>query len=233
MPPILPCRAVRELDRIAIEELGMPGLVLMENAGRNIAELILQGGPCRHVLIACGRGNNGGDGLVVARHLDLQNVQVDVLLTAPPESLSPDAAANLNWLAASRVRIHRWPAKDTPTLAALFDELPHAFDWVVDALLGTGTRGEPRPPLAELIEQLNAVSARKLAVDVPSGLDADTGQSSATTFRADVTATLAAKKPGLVAESAREYVGQLEVLSIGVPIGLYARVQQPPTTHSP
>jgi NAD(P)H-hydrate epimerase len=210
---VLSCEQVRQIDRMAIDELKMPGLVLMENAGSEIAQLMKREGLGRRVLIACGPGNNGGDGYVVARHLDLCNVEVHVALACDPQRLSGDAGANFAWLSATGVQVHRvdqqWPAA--------LEWVDTSCDWVVDALLGTGVRGAPRSPLDRVIERLNQISARHLAVDIPSGLDGESGEAARTTFRADVTATLVAAKPGLVAAGAVPYVGRLEVLEIGVP----------------
>ena len=209
----LTCDVMRELDRVAIEDLGMPSLLLMENAGRGIADLVQESPACQRVLIACGHGNNGGDGLVVARHLDAQGVEVHVLLLAPAERLSVDALANYHWLRPTDVQIHIFDnSTGTPEVLQRSD-----FDWIIDALLGTGSRGTPRSPLDHLITQLNQMPGSKLAVDLPSGLDGDTGMAAHPTFRADVTATLVAAKPGLIANSADEYVGELRVLGIGLP----------------
>jgi NAD(P)H-hydrate epimerase len=216
---VLSCEQVRQIDRVAIDELNMPGLVLMENAGRGIALLMQREGLAGRVLIACGPGNNGGDGFVVARHLDLGNVEVHVALACDPGRLSGDAAANFAWLGETGVQIHRvdqeWPAA--------LEWVDTSCDWVVDALLGTGVRGAPRAPLDRVIERLNQIPARHLAVDIPSGLDAESGEAARTTFRADLTATMVAAKPGLLAPAAAPYVGRLEVLEIGVPLRVLQR----------
>ena len=120
------------------------------------------------VVVCCGRGNNGGDGFVVARHLDLRGYAVRVLLLAEPGELQGDAAVNFHVLQRANVPIHR------PAVADLDFELADAA-WTIDCLLGTGNRGEPRPPLDAAIERINAGHSM-LAVDVPSGLDCDTGQ---------------------------------------------------------
>jgi NAD(P)H-hydrate epimerase len=217
--PILSCEQVREIDRMAIDELQMPGLVLMENAGRGIVDVLREEGVRGPVLIACGPGNNGGDGFVIARHLDLLDVPVHVVLACDPARLRGDAADNFRWLQATQVTVHRID----PTGALRLPSPPIAFDWVVDALLGTGVRGAPRAPLDQLIRQLNQLPARRLAVDLPSGLDGETGGAAPTTFRADVTGTLVAAKPGLVDATAAPYVGRLVVLDIGVPRGILQR----------
>jgi NAD(P)H-hydrate epimerase len=212
--PILDCDTIRRIDREAIDKLGIPGLVLMENAGRGIADLVSNRCDCGRILICCGTGSNGGDGLVAARHLDARGYVVRVVLACRGEQLRGDALLNYGWLRHSGVHFHdsaiNWP-----------DELLDArFDWVVDAIVGTGVRGAPRAPFDQWIIQMNRLSGQKLAVDIPSGLDADTGQASANVFRADLTGTFVAVKPGLITPTAQPFVGQLHVLQIGVPSGL-------------
>jgi NAD(P)H-hydrate epimerase len=197
-----------------MEEYGISGLVLMENAGRGVADTLCRLGIAGPVVIACGRGNNAGDGFVIARHLDLRGHRVRVLLWADPDQLSGDAAANFRILQKTDVAIeHFGPAPDD---ARLREQLAGAA-WIVDALLGTGARGEPRPPLDTVIDRLNAAAAPILAVDLPSGLDCDTGQAAGHTMRAAHTCTFVAPKPGLFAPGADQYVGQLHVLDIGAP----------------
>lgn len=213
LPYALDCAKVREIDQYAIEQLGIPGLVLMENAGRGVADIIAASTPPSRVLIACGPGNNGGDGFVIARHLDLRGFDVHVLRTTPVSRLRGDAAANYRWLAESEVQIHDAEQGISEAEISRLD----TFAWSVDALLGTGVTGEPRWPLNQIIERLNAMPCRRLAVDLPSGLDASEGTVSQATFRAHETATFVAAKPGLLGPHVRPYVGDLHVVSIGVP----------------
>ena len=204
----------RQLDRRAMEDYGMSGLVLMENAGRGVADKLCElaiGGP---VVVCCGRGNNGGDGFVVARHLDLRGYPVRVLVWADPDRLSGDAAANFRILRKTEVAIDCFAAAHDP---ARLEEALTGAAWVVDALLGTGARGEPRAPLDAVIDQLNAAEAPKLAVDLPSGLDGDTGQAARHTVRAAHTCTFVAPKPGFFQPGAEQYTGQVHVLDIGAP----------------
>src|SRR5437773_2190947 len=135
---------VRELDRRAIEDFGVPGIVLMENAGRGVVETIGQLGLPGPVVICCGKGNNAGDGLVIARHLENRGLAVRVLLWAATDELPPDAAANYRIVRASGIPLDVLGSTDWQN--ALDDALATAGT-VVDALLGTGARGEPRPPL--------------------------------------------------------------------------------------
>lgn len=203
---------VRQIDRLAVEQYGMSSLVLMENAGRGCVDVLERIGVSGPTVVCCGKGNNAGDGLVVARHLDLRRHPVRVLMWSAPESLSGDALANYNILAKCDVPVRQLSGAGD----ALRQELQGA-DWIVDALLGTGAKGAPRPPLDEVIPVLNAAGARRLAVDVPSGLDCDSGQPSAVTFHADHTCTFVAAKTGFQQPSAAEVLGQVHVLDIGAP----------------
>jgi NAD(P)H-hydrate epimerase len=205
---------VRAVDRRALEEYGLSTLVLMENAGRGCADLLCRLGISGKVLVCCGRGNNAGDGFVIARHLDLRGKEVHVLFWGDPSKLTGDAAANFAVLEKSGVPIHF--IEGQPARGIMPAHLTTA-DWVVDALLGTGAQGEPRPPLDAVIDFLNLCDCRKLAVDLPSGLDADTGAPAQVTFRADHTATFVAPKVGFLNPAARAYLGLVHVLDIGAP----------------
>ena len=204
---------VREVDRRAIEQYGISGLVLMENAGRGCADKLCQLGVSGPVVICCGRGNNAGDGFVIARHLDLRGREVRVLLFCDPSDLRGDAAANFSILAKCDVPVNVVSAWEETSWES---ELADA-QWIVDALLGTGSRGHPRPPLDRVIQHLNQQQALRLAVDLPSGLDCDTGEPAPATFRADHTCTFVAPKIGFSSPSAAEFLGRVHVLDIGAP----------------
>lgn len=218
--PTLTREQSRLVDRLAIEEYGFSGLVLMENAGRGTADVLCRLGIDGVVVVCCGKGNNAGDGFVIARHIELRGHSVRVLLWAEPEELTGDAAANFQILTKMDVPIEVFGAVDDS--GRLSKSLDGAA-WIVDALLGTGALGEPRPPLDEVIEQLNAAAAPKLAVDLPSGLDCDTGRPAKHTIRAAETCTFLAAKPGFFAPEAAPYVGRLHVCDIGVPRKLIDR----------
>lgn len=207
----------RQLDRRAVEQYGLPGLVLMENAGRGVADRLCQLGIPGPVVICTGAGNNGGDGFVVARHLDLRGHRVRVLLFAEPSPIASDAVTNLRVLEVSGVSVTRAEP------ATLERELAGAA-WIVDALLGTGARGEPRPPLDAAIDRLNATNVPLLAVDVPSGLDCDTGQPARHTIRAAHTCTFVAQKPGFLLPGAERYTGTVHVVDIGAPRSLTEQI---------
>jgi NAD(P)H-hydrate epimerase len=215
--PVLDREAVRELDDRAIHEYGVPGIVLMENAGRGCVDVLWRCGVRGPVAICCGKGNNAGDGLVIARHLDLRGVAVRLLFWSDPATLQGDAG--INYAIARRAGL-RIDVYEGPDAAAQLDHDLDGVEWIVDALLGTGAAGEPRPPVDSVIGRLNAHAARKMAVDVPSGLDCQTGVAARPTFRADHTCTFVAAKPGLVAPAAQPWVGQLHVLDIGTPSAL-------------
>ena len=217
---------VRDIDRRAIEEFGLPGIVLMENAGRGAAELLHALAPGATVAIVCGRGNNGGDGFVIARHLEAAGHQVRVLLAAAPEAYAGDAAINLRIVERSGSSIICLATADEE---AWRRELAGAA-WIVDALLGTGAVGPPRGAIAIAITAINDmraatvdVAARVLAVDLPSGLDADTGAAAGPCVRADLTATFVAEKAGFANPSAAAFTGTVHVLGIGAPAALLRR----------
>ena len=204
---------VRALDRRATEEFGVPGIVLMENAGRGAAEYLVSLGVHGPVAICCGKGNNGGDGLVIARLLHDRGVPVRVLLFGKPDELSPDAAANYHRLPRDVLIFDRSGPFDAEKFASDLGQP----QWIVDALLGTGSTGSPRPPLDQVIRLLNNQRAQKMAIDIPSGLDCDTGIAAEPTFRADHTCTFVAPKVGFDYSAAREVLGRVHVIDIGVP----------------
>ncbi len=205
----------RALDRKVIEEGGVPGVVLMENAGRGAAELLLRLGAKGMVLVCCGKGNNGGDGFVIARWLDNAGVAVRVLLFARPEDLRGDAAIMYRIIERGGPPIEILSSSDSDE-TSLRRELETA-EWVVDALFGSGLQGPVRPPFDKIIEAINASGARVLAVDIPSGLDADTGQPQGPTIRARHTATIVAAKKGFARPEAAAWLGQVHVIDMGAP----------------
>jgi hydroxyethylthiazole kinase-like uncharacterized protein yjeF len=226
IPPDLPTltRAqVRALDAYAIEQLGIPEVVLMENAGRALAQAILEQGtrPIR-VAILCGRGNNGGDGYVLARYLAEEGIQVHLLESAAPEDLST-AAATFQRICA-QLDLPRSRFASAAELAQQLQALrPQAL--VIDALLGTGFEGELRPSARETLHAFNDAarywSSQRIAIDTPSGLDVDTGQFDSACFHADRTLTLAANKPAFELAASAEVTGAVRVLPIGIPKQAY------------
>ena len=208
--------AAREIDRRAASDFSISTLILMENAGRGCVETMLRLGVAGPVAICCYKGNNGGDGLVIARHLDGLGILARVILFCLPEDFTGDAAANWQIVARSKLPVDI-VAGSADEVTRRLPGLLSGADWIVDALLGTGARGDPQPLLAAAIEVINRASARRLAVDLPSGLDCDTGTPGRPTIRADHTCTFVAPKIGMLAASTEEYVGQLHILPIGLP----------------
>lgn len=205
---------LQEVDRRAVEEYGMPGLMLMENAGRGVADRLAAFVGRGPVVVCCGKGNNGGDGFVVARHLDARSIDVRVLLWAEPSELTGDAAVNFQILEKSGIPLDVFGRRhDHERLAAALV----GARFVVDALLGTGAKGTPRAPLAEVIDALNTSGLPIFAIDVPSGLDCDTGIATAVAIKARRTYTFVASKAGFATPGAGEYTGEVEVLELGVP----------------
>lgn len=204
---------VRSVDSAAIRQLGISGLLLMENAARGVVEVLLAQRPVGRVQILCGPGNNGGDGLAVARQLAAVGLTPQVSLLRGGRSLSADAEANLSFL----TRAGLPPAEPDP--ASLIAQLPEltSADWIVDALLGTGTRGTLQSPLSEVIHAANQSAARILAVDLPSGLDCDLGTPLGVCMRAHCTVTFVGRKLGFQQPGARHWTGDVYVRPIGIP----------------
>jgi len=219
----------REIDRRAIEKFGIPGVVLMENAGRGCVDVLERLGIDGPVVIFCGKGNNAGDGFVIARHLAVRDHICSVVLLSPPEELTGDAALNFAILRKMQRTMFFELEKRGDTIALNSDwavSLIADADWVVDAILGTGAQGEPRPPFNTAIDWINGrpQSTRCLAVDVPSGLDCDTGEPARHTVRADHTCTFAAMKIGFVKPAAKSYLGTVHPCDIGLPPALIADI---------
>ena len=227
MIPVLTRAQMRAFDKYAIESCHVPGVVLMENAGRGAAELLSRLNPDRQrVLILCGPGNNGGDGFVMARHLLNHGLDVDVLLFGEVDRLSPDARVNAAvWQRSAAL----WTgAADGPLDADLRRVIDGAPGWIVDALFGTGLTRPLGPPFDEVVSAVNAGGRPVLAVDIPSGLDCDTGEPLGPTIRATHTATFVAPKQGFANPNARPWLGEVHVLDIGAPKRLVDEYRNPP-----
>ena len=195
---------MRATDRWAIEECAIPGLELMERAGRGLADVVLSVAPEGPIAVACGKGNNGGDGYVAARLLREAGRVVHVLTVVAVSELSGDARAN-----AERVEdIEPFAPARLADCAV-----------VVDALLGTGFSGTPHGPVADAIDAINDAGLPVVAADVPSGVDAASGVVQGSAIRARATATFAAAKPGLWINPGKSHAGQVRVVDIGIPPG--------------
>jgi ADP-dependent NAD(P)H-hydrate dehydratase / NAD(P)H-hydrate epimerase len=197
---------MRATDRWAIEDQGIPGIELMERAGAGLATMAAELAPDGPIAVVCGKGNNGGDGYVAARRLRDADRDVRVLTVAPVADLKGDAAANAE----------RLPGEPPEPFSAAALE-PAAL--AVDALLGTGFSGAPHGPAGEAIEALNAWAGAVLACDVPSGVDASTGEVAGAAVEAVATATFAAAKPGLWINPGKAHAGAVRVIDIGIPPG--------------
>jgi NAD(P)H-hydrate epimerase len=221
-------RQSREADQIAIQEYGLPGIVLMENAGRGCAEQLLRRGCHRGVVICCGPGNNGGDGFVIARHLSNRDVPVKVVLFFASDKLKGDALVNFLVLQKMDVVIERFVSTANESLLAdLMSSVSGVTaEWLVDAWLGTGAVGPVQPPLDRGITLANQLAIRRMAIDIPSGLDCDTGIPSAVTFRADVTCSFMASKLGFRVPEARSVTGEIEIIDIGLPKSILDRLSE-------
>jgi NAD(P)H-hydrate epimerase len=209
---------VRAVDSWAINELGIPGVVLMENAGRTCAELIkakLKAVTYPKVCIFCGTGNNGGDGYVIARHLLNSDFEVAVVICGDRNKVKGDAKINLDILEKLNQPIEQLNPKESNTPARI-KELTADTDIIVDGLFGTGLSGPLRDDYIKLIEAINACDYPILAIDIPSGLDCDTGKPLGAAVKADCTVTFVAVKKGFASESAASYTGEIYVASIGI-----------------
>lgn len=211
---------VREVDRRAIEEFGIPGIVLMENAGRNAAALVAEWSkPGDQVAIVCGPGNNGGDGFVIARHLSNAGFAVACYLACDPGKLRGDAL--INYQIVERMRVPIVPILDDAGINELQKQLQMSA-LIVDALLGTGFSGTPRPPVSSAIQAVNAAGRRVVAIDVPSGLDCDTGVARWPCVKAWRTITFVARKPLWARPEA--LIGEVFVVEIGAPVRLIQEI---------
>jgi NAD(P)H-hydrate epimerase len=225
------CRA---LDRLVIEEYGIPGIVLMEHAGRSVAEAMLAeessaksrgGSTC---FVFCGGGNNGGDGFVIARWLDDAGIGVACISTADEASTRGDARLARDACRRAGVTLHDASTRDRlDAVRALLVASPPRI--VVDALLGTGFEGRVREDVARAIRCVNELrerGARTWSVDLPSGLDCDSGALADPSVQADVTATFVARKRGFSAPDAQKRLGRVLVLPIGAPRAAVERIRR-------
>lgn len=222
---------VRRIDRLATERYKIPSLILMENAGRSAATIIRNVyGTTGKAFICCGTGNNGGDGCVIARHLHNAGWTVRLMITGDVSRMTPDTETNYHIVEAMGVQtdvVDAAAAQQRFVASIQHDEL------VIEALLGTGFHGDVRSPTAELIHALNAANKQALvAVDVPSGLDCDTGAPSNATVRAELTITFVAMKSGFASPAAGPYKGRVEIADIGAPPELVAAIAGQKATPS-
>ena len=210
---------MRELDRKAIEEYKIPGIILMENAGRNVAEEILKmlDDPQQaKVAILCGKGNNGGDGFVVARHLRNHGISVNVFLVAKISDILKDGDAGTNLQILLNMKIPVKEILDISGVNSILKELNN-YNILVDALFGTGLSGDVREPFKTLIDGVNNLNKPIVSVDIPSGLDSNTGKILGAAIKATKTVTFAASKKGFYSEDGPHYTGEILVTDISIP----------------
>jgi ADP-dependent NAD(P)H-hydrate dehydratase / NAD(P)H-hydrate epimerase len=208
---------MKELDRKTIEAYGLPGIVLMENAGRGAAEVILRTFPDilrKKVAVVAGKGNNGGDGFVIARYLLNKGVAVRVFLLTDPTALRGDAAANYSVFVRMKGEVVPMPSSRDYQKVRKDVEI---FDLLVDAIFGTGLDAEITGYYREVIDHLNSLKKNVVAVDIPSGLDANTGRPLGAAVRASLTVTFGLPKVGHLISSGTGYVGDLQIVDIGIP----------------
>lgn len=217
--PVMSRAQVRQFDSWAINSLGIPGSVLMENAGRSCAEFIIElvsGKDDPRVCIFCGTGNNGGDGYVIARHLFNSGVRVQVVICGEMAKIADDARLNLEIINGMRLSVEQMEM----AVDKLDDQVRRfceGCDILVDGLFGTGLKGEPYAEYAKLIECINGTGREVIAIDIPSGLDCDRGVPLGMAIKASATVTFAAVKKGFQAcDESAQYTGQVYLASIGV-----------------
>jgi len=211
MKPVLTASEMRLCDERTIKEFGITGHALMETAARGAEKILALNAKIKkkHILILCGKGNNGGDGFAMGRILKKDGARVTIGLAGKASDLHGDALANHNRAVENKITIVEDASKD----------LIDAGEWdiIIDALLGTGSKLPLHKKYTELIEAANNYNCLKFSIDIPTGIDADTGAKPGMAFRADVTATMAAMKRGLLFRDGRKYAGIVSVIDIGTP----------------
>lgn len=207
-------KEMKEIDTKTINQHGIPASVLMENAGRAVTDAIREIVQGKKVMILAGYGNNGGDGLVTARHLINKGYEVDVFLVGDPRPFSPETNANYEAL----IKLGHRPRAISKT-----DEIGETVlksfgkvELVIDAIFGIGIKGELKEFYIKLIKEVNSAELPTIAVDIPSGLDADTGKPKGAAIKATKTVTMGFPKVGFKNSKAKEYIGELIVADIGL-----------------
>jgi NAD(P)H-hydrate epimerase len=210
---------VRAFDAWAVNDLGIPGIVLMENAGRSCAQFIVETlskikDP--KVCIFCGTGNNGGDGFVIARHLLNAGFTIKIGLCGSIAKIKGDARINYDILIGLGSKIEQLDMDGADDIDSRVTTLAHDANMIVDAIFGTGLTGTLRDEYKRLIKSINELGCPVLSVDIPSGLDCDTGLPLGESIKANCTITFVAVKKGFVLENTRTYTGDIFVASIGI-----------------
>jgi len=215
---------IQDMDRLTIREIGIPGVVLMENAARGATRVFLDHfdpPENSHVVLLCGRGNNGGDGYVMARYLHQEGLKVSVIVLSEFEKISGDALLNLEVIRRMDLEIWEVPGSDEWTKTR---EVITACDFIIDGILGTGLNSPVRGFYGKIIDEINALSKPVMAIDIPSGLNADTGQIMGKAVKADLTVTFGFPKLGQLIFPGADLVGRLTRIHIGIPDAVVKRV---------
>ena len=213
----LTAKSAKGIDAKAREKFGISTLVLMENAGRAVAEeaiSLFRGDTIVRCAIFCGRGNNGGDGFVCARHFLTLGIKPDIFLAGKIYGVENEAKINLEILLRLKQKITEVEEKNL----VLVKNKILRYNLIIDALLGVGLKGEARGIYPDLIGIINTARARVLSVDIPSGLDATTGRVLGCCVKADKTVTFVAKKGGMVTGDGPRYCGRVVVRGLGMPL---------------
>lgn len=212
---VVDSKIMRQIDETAIKRYGMPGIVLMENAGRGAAQVIIRKHPfLKKVSIFAGKGNNGGDGFVIARHLKNNGLDANVYLLAQESDVKGDAKTNLDMWRKMNEKIH--VITKTNDIEKYETKIRHCH-LIVDAIFGTGLEKDITGIYKNVIEFTNSLGKKVVSIDVPSGLDASTGRAMGCCVKADMTITMALPKIGLIAYPGADYAGDLEIVDIGMP----------------
>ena len=207
-------KEAQNIDKIAREKFGITTLVLMENAGRSTAEIAQDMlDKAGRIAIFCGKGNNGGDGFVAARHLLSKGIDVDVYLGARYNDVKNDAKVNLDILSALGLSINELIDPDT---LRKIDFSPYSL--IIDAILGIGLSGKIKGIAEDIIRHINNAEALVLSIDIPSGLDADTGRILGICVEADKTITFVSSKAGMTGTNSSSYCGEIIIRDIGFPL---------------
>lgn len=216
---------MKEMDRLTIQEMGIPGVVLMENAARGAARVFLEHflpSPGARIVILCGRGNNGGDGYVMARYLHNKGLNVIVILLCETDRISGDALTNLEIIKKMNLEIieaanvERWTS-----VSKLLDD----SDYIIDGILGTGLNSDVRDYYGQVLNDVNGSGKAIMAIDIPSGINADNGQIMGTAMKADLTVTFGFPKPGQLTYPGTELTGRLVKIDIGIPNIIAERIK--------
>ena len=215
---VVTAQEMRQIDQQTIEQIGIPGTVLMEHAGSAVVRVLRQQFPeCKNIGIIVGKGNNGGDGLVVARQLAHTGQPIQIFLVSPPESFAGDALTNLQIAQGLDLPITSILSEEG--LERLKSQLTSS-DLIVDSIFGTGLRGGVHGFIGDVIECINGSGKPVIAIDLPSGLSADTGIAEGACIQANYTVTMGLPKRGNLIHPGAELTGQLEVADIGFPLSV-------------